>query len=244
MTLSAASSFRKLPHHEKIGHYDIAIRLLNPVIKKGDTLNVEIYITGYGQISGAKLVFYPSSDLFQISTSKVSYDIYSKEGKLYHGNTESFISRNGTTLPLTGGQEPQDDNELPTIFVDILDSGYQISTEVRSGKAPIEFNLHTLKSVKPGQYSLDFYFTYFNGSEWSGSQQSVSFTIQNILQRHENIAASLAAFAAIVTIADGFKISYQDLITNLSSILSNNLFVVILITIYMITLSLLRNKQI
>src|SRR3990172_5537313 len=44
------------------GKYELAVKILNQIVQPGDTLNLEIYITGYGQITGAKFIFFPTSE--------------------------------------------------------------------------------------------------------------------------------------------------------------------------------------
>jgi len=88
-----------------------------------------------------------------------------------------------------------------------------ISTEsiMNENKAPFQFKLKTNNNISPGNYSLNFTFTY-SGSEWKASQLIVSFTIRNIFQRNENliswiafIAASVSIVAAIYAIVDFYK---------------------------------------
>ena len=41
------------------GAYALAVRVDNPRPSAGETINVEVFITGYGNVGGAKIIFYP-----------------------------------------------------------------------------------------------------------------------------------------------------------------------------------------
>lgn len=43
---------------DKPGSYELAIRLKEADVNRGDMVRLEVFITGYGIIDGAKIVFY------------------------------------------------------------------------------------------------------------------------------------------------------------------------------------------
>jgi hypothetical protein len=43
----------------KPGSYELAIRADKAEVAPGDTVHLEVFITGYGKVSQAKVVFYP-----------------------------------------------------------------------------------------------------------------------------------------------------------------------------------------
>jgi len=56
----------------KPGAYDLVIRASQPIVDPGDKLQVEVYISGYGVIHGARMVSYPSPSVFSLSDSHVN----------------------------------------------------------------------------------------------------------------------------------------------------------------------------
>jgi len=56
---------------EKAGAYEQCLKLITPVIHPGDIIEIEQYFTGYGEISGAKIAFYPSSEIFDRDNSHI-----------------------------------------------------------------------------------------------------------------------------------------------------------------------------
>lgn len=54
------------------GAYELVIRVAQPIVDPGDKLQVEVYISGYGVIHGARMVSYPSPSVFSLSDSHVN----------------------------------------------------------------------------------------------------------------------------------------------------------------------------
>ena len=166
----------------KPGAYDLVIRVSQPIVDPGDNLQVEVYISGYGVIHGARMVSYPSPSVFSFSDSHVNCV----------GNTSK--------LGPLGARVDFDD----TAFCDVNDArnGQRLSLEgwTRQQKAPIEYDLTINKKVKPGPHSIQFVLTYFDGQTWKTASKNAEFTIRNIYQRYEWWIAIIAFLAAIATI--------------------------------------------
>jgi hypothetical protein len=58
---------------ESPGSYAPALRLVRSRLDPGDDVEGDVFITGYGQIETAKLVFYPSSGIFDQKSSSVRF---------------------------------------------------------------------------------------------------------------------------------------------------------------------------
>lgn len=186
---------------ERPGSYEQAIRVLTPVISSGETVEVEQYFTGYGEIKSAKVVFYPSDDFFD---SKVSYILNSikektKDVLVFGGNKTRFEST-GVTFGLQGFMK--EGWEESTLFIDTGDGpAPQVLTETKQDEAPFKYVLTTLRTIKPGTYYLEFYFTYFNGEVWKSSSKKIEFRVQNFFERHDVVIGWLALAATISALA-------------------------------------------
>lgn len=168
------------------GSYSPIVRLHNPAVDPGEQLFGEIFITGYGEITHAKLSFYPSPGLFDSSQSRITDGFRRTADGFAFGGQEHSVRDTGVTLALSGGLKlPAWDKS--TMFFDLVeDEMPQISTEASlKGAAPFQFTLQTTKHSRAGQYVLQFVLTYHNGAEWAQGHIAVPFTVRNLLQRHE-----------------------------------------------------------
>lgn len=77
----------------------------------------------------------------------------------------------------------------------------QIMTEAVISKAPFEYELVTHDDIKPGKYSLEFHFTYFNGSTWKTSSKKVDFQVQNWFERNEGTVKTVGLILAGIGLA-------------------------------------------
>jgi hypothetical protein len=185
---------------DRRGNYELAVLLHKPVLDPGDTVRIEVFFTGYGEIASPKLTFYPSDDVFDYNTSIVHFGMQIDGNYLRFGGDQSHIDGSGSTFILTGGPKPAHWKES-TLFFDATDESQpQIATEKRLGQAPIDFNLVTKKTTRPGTYNLRFVFTYFDGTEWRSSAQDSQFTIRSLLQRNEGKVVLVGFLAAVATI--------------------------------------------
>ncbi|WP_325401853.1 hypothetical protein [Agriterribacter sp.] len=62
-------SFQNKRDHEKPGVYEIVGTLSKHEISTGDTTFLSVYISGYGNVGGAKVYFMPSSEIFDQSST-------------------------------------------------------------------------------------------------------------------------------------------------------------------------------
>ena len=183
------------------GSYAPAVRLIRSRVDPGDDLEGDVFITGYGDIGSAKLVFYPSSGLFDSGQSMVMFGYKQMDGVVTFGGQEAGCGDDGVTLLLVGGVLATG-WERPSLFFDMKKGDLPpIATETRQGRAPVSFRLRVRNDARPGEYQLQFILTYFNGMEWRTTSVTVSMVVRNLLQRYEIQAAILASTAAVVAIA-------------------------------------------
>lgn len=178
------------------GSYQPAVRLYPAVLNAGETVTVEVFISGYGEIGGAKLLVYPSPGVFDTQTVNSWCGFKLEDGTITFGGNAGGMDDAGCMFELTGGMKAAGWPTY-TLFVDHIPGVLpQILTETIQKKPPILMKLPVRLGCRPGTYSLQFLLTYFNGSTWQTATQNVEFTIQTIIQRYDKLIAIVAALAA------------------------------------------------
>lgn len=186
---------------DKAGAYAAVVRLGRSSVNPGELLEGDLFVTGYGQIDKAKLAFYPAADLVDTGGSTIRFGLEKLANTYSWGGQEASFEEHGLVISLTGGLRFPG-AEHPNLFFDMrADRLPQIVTETSQVRPPVTFRLKLRKDATPGQHTLHFILTYFDGFEWQSAPSQVSFTVRNILQRHEGLAALLATLAAVVAIA-------------------------------------------
>lgn len=192
---------RRAMHANAPGNYEIIASADKQTIKPGDTLKIGVYITGYGNIEGAKLTLIAPTD-FVLIDGKESLSSTFVRGFYYRLGepigikilkSENQFDGKGSIMHISGTRS-NDNGLFITPFIDkyYIDNTSlspltaTISTELTIGnKAPFEFFLKTNTNSTSGIHKLNFYLTYFNGSEWKSSIQSVDIDIPTRYKRNE-----------------------------------------------------------
>lgn len=201
---------RSAPHAEKPGSYGLVVRLSTTVVDPGETVTLEVYVSGYGEIQGSKLVFYPSAAIVD-ERSSYRFGLGTPDGESVacFGVQHSPLSAIGNTIDFCGGRLFSG-SEQPAMYFDVQSNVQlpQISTETKSlptDCAPVQVELVTRPKARPGMYSIQFLFTYFNGSEWANSSETVQFSVRSFYQRHEGTIWIVGAAATVIAIVLGAK---------------------------------------
>lgn len=190
------------PEADKTGSYEQVFMLHNPVIQPGDTLRLQQFVTGYGDIRYAKLVFYPPPEIFNSERSFVINGFRDEGGKLAWGGKKQPVHSKGFTSFLAGvGSDKHHAGwHVHTMFFDVHapEPGMQpqIATETSQEYAPFDYQLVTNQDILPGKYSLEFHLTYFNGAAWKTSSKKVDFSVQNWYERNEGFVKTIGLFLA------------------------------------------------
>lgn len=207
---------RNGPHAERTGSYGLAVRLSTTVVDPGETVTLEVYVSGYGEIQASKLVFYPSPAIVD-ERSSFRYGLGVKDGESVacFGFQQSPLNSNGNTIDFSGGRLFSGE-ERPTMYFDDASTGElpQISTEKKTlptDCAPVQVELVTRPDARPGMYSIQFLFTYFNGSEWANSSETVQFSVRSFYQRYEGKIWILGALATVIAIPLGIRELWSSL---------------------------------
>jgi hypothetical protein len=218
MKSSTGASLRMQPNAKFPGAYQLATKAESLIINPGGVLKFSQYITGYGEISGAKIQTYIAPGAFDSKASKVrhSLEIVKENGGVRParwGAVEQEFHEDGFAL-IMGGMMVNPGDQGTSFFDVLLDNGENIGnrvfTEVDAISAPFEYTLKVLNSAKPGMYSMDFYFTYFNGSAWIVAKERVEFKINNAFERFSGPLSFFAAIAIGVTILGDGVIPFFD----------------------------------
>lgn len=196
--------YRNAPNADFPGSYQIATRLSQPNLNPGETLKFEQYITGYGNILTAKIQAYISSDSFDLPNSYIRHSAsYVKDGddRLFSwGNTDREFSANGFTCMLAGAK--LQDQAESTIAFDMpnAEGTPALACERKLEHAPFEYSLITKANIKPGEYYMDFYLTFFNGEKWITNKERVPFKVKNFFERNAKLISTIALAASILGI--------------------------------------------
>jgi hypothetical protein len=206
------SEIRSASEAEHTGSYHPVLVLENSVTDPGETLKGDVFISGYGRISHAKLLVQGPVHVFSSDESayRQGFEVVERNGR----KTVVFAGRplSGAVfgvLHLSAGVNI-DGVVAVDMFSDINPGRNKIYSEDRVGHTPLSFELKIQKNCRPGTYELGFVLTYFNGEKWVSVPANSQFTIRNILQRYDRQIAFFAIFASTVSV-----------LTNLSSVFSS-----------------------
>ncbi len=194
---------------DKCGAYTLVSRMSRAIVDPGDALAVELFITGYGAIRGAKLLVYPSPGIYDTSKSSLT------AGCKVVGNRTVFGGQSWPMAPgcsfwidlgTTGVANPR--WKGPTLFFDVRPDTHLIMTEMAFPWTPPEGDYHgpitlSLKlndRAAPGAYDIRFVLTYYNGESWVTSAETAQFSVRTWYQRWETWCQTAAVAAALIAL--------------------------------------------
>lgn len=215
---------RSQPNADKPGAYQLATQVGTLTFKPGETLQFDQYITGYGEVSGAKIQAYFSPEVFDKEHCTVRHGLVTERRDGGHspigwGSQIDILDTKGFCSFLQGFKFYQGDT---TCFFDLpgMDSN-RVFTEVAGEHAPFEFSLKIAKTAAPGMHHVDFYLTYFNGETWTVTKERMEFKIYNQFERHNGLLSLLAAIALVVTIGHDGVAPILELAHSLGKLVSS-----------------------
>ena len=195
---------------DKPGAYSLVSRISRANVDPGDTLNVELYFTGYGFIEGEKLLVYPSPGILEASKSKITANCKQIGNSItFGGQSWPLTEEGGSWIEVnTAGVKAKGWNR-PSMFFDVIPETHFICTEAAfpwtppKGQfhGPVTLILKTKDKAKPGQYDVRFALTYYNGESWVTCPETAQFSVTTWYQRWEtccHIAAVVAAGIALL----------------------------------------------
>ncbi|EGQ8080053.1 hypothetical protein G5G45_004515 [Vibrio vulnificus] len=186
---------------DEIGAYHLASRVFSKTINPGDMFEFEQYITGYGDIQSPKIQCYISSEIFDKENSCVVNSIKKDGDQISFGNQSDKIGDEGFTCHLSGVMaEGWDESTLIFDKSGNSSGSKSVFTESKAENAPFHYKLKLKDDVKSGDYSIDFYFTYYDGHRWQCCKESVDFKVRNFFEKHAKVISSLAIIATSLSI--------------------------------------------
>lgn len=188
---------------ESAGSYQLASKVYYNVVDPGGVLEFDQFITGYGLIGNSKIFCFVSDSVFEKENSFCTHSLMKNKMGVNFGGIKQKIDASGFHCQIAGLK--LDNWESSTSYFDLSDAGDDsdkacpiIATEVKMLNPPFSFKLKLKNKVLPGDYSMDFYFTYFNGEKWVCTKESVKFKVRSFLERH---APKLSYFGVAATLS-------------------------------------------
>jgi hypothetical protein len=178
------------------GTYLLAIQNLTKSVIQGKELRFQALFTGDGSIDHPKIRLIPSATIFDAERSIIRNNLSIVDDDSFEtAASNNNFDPKGCTILLCRGQE-HDEWELSTYFFDLnplrktIETATPISTnEVATDKrkltsSPFTFELKSRKRARPGNYTVDIQFTYFNGKEWKSDSKVVQFRVLNFFEKY------------------------------------------------------------
>ena len=171
--------------------HSLVIRNSTPTIKPGDTLEIAVFISGYGIPSKNKLITFWSSPYVIDRDNPGTIEI--------GGGDPIGIDPTGNITVL-----PSEIFSISTIIKQPPDYGLPLirSETSVSGKFPILLKLNTSKTAPPGDYDITFIFTYGDEQNMSQDYKTTQFHISSWWERAQlwfQIAVVSVALLSLLT---------------------------------------------
>jgi hypothetical protein len=211
LNVSIGQKPRMTRNGDKTGNYSVVHRLSKSHVDPGEDLLIEIYFSGYGEISTPKVVIYPSSPFFNPEESFMKCNILQEDGKVFFGGEKIKMDEVGATIILKGliNQPHWTEN---TMFFDIRKpNDNSIFTETKQIGAPVELNYKIKKDCRPGVHYVIVVFTYYDGDKWKTSSSKFEFNVTTFFQRYELLVWSLGLLVTVLTLPVVINSAYQML---------------------------------
>jgi hypothetical protein len=211
-TIFIRSRPRNKEFYDKPGHYEMVALLDNTEINPGDTFNVSLFFSGYGEIGSSKVYFKANKNIFLDTGCYISGGLSGDKNNhvFWTAVKDSISGFFGGVMPL-GGLKMRNYPEWggSTSFIDLDTNSKSIHIFPENSidqHPPYYFHLSARDDIEAGPYVVTLVFTYFNGQEWAGQQIQLNFKVKNIIERNPGwawvigILAVLIAFIGIIPI--------------------------------------------
>jgi hypothetical protein len=205
------------PHQEKLTlqsvgssdtAYSLIIRNRTPIVKPGQTIEIEIFFSGYGIPEKNKLVVQCSSPYIINKTDPGTYtisigsDIDPSTGKIIGGGGNANLvtakmSDIGITVPLGKGffAENTQQKNIPDYGLEGI-----VSESVWDYNPPILFKINTAKNAPSGDYDISFVFTYGNEQNISQDYKTAQFHVSSWWERNQGWIGIVGAIIALLSL--------------------------------------------
>jgi len=197
--------------------YVLIPKLITPIIDAGEVIEVEIYLSGYGQVAANKLRITISSkqlvnpevpgtieSSIGIETDKATGKHYPITGKSYmqSGKGSHRLDEIGVTIGVIEAYFHDTSGEhTPGLLNQIF------AERMYDDVAPFVLKINTKKKVPKGDYTIDMAFTYSDGQEMATDQKAVTVHVTDFVEKHSMLISLAAIIGTIVTVA-GFVLPF------------------------------------
>ena len=213
---------------DSTGNYVQLILLDKSVINAGDSLTIDVFLSGYGYIRAGKINITPNTQL----VSNKSSITHTLDQGIVNGRFQNVLKEypfsvdNNNCFFLNSKSTFKKDSVYITAFVSTYDEKVlpdkNLETESMSTESyfehsdgfkypPLRLNLKTKNNVPPGYYKIYFSFNYYDGEKFQSDFQFVEIKIMSWTERNEELIEFLGYIIAIFTIIGIIYQSYKFL---------------------------------
>jgi hypothetical protein len=194
--------------------YVLIPKLLTPIIDPGEQIEIEIYLTGSGELAANKLVIILSSKhlvnhtepgKIQFSMGIETIDETTGEGFLITGDELTNSGQGSHDLNVTGLTirvseayfHKSSEDDMPGYLNQIYGEG------TFDDVAPFVLTINTREKIPKGDYSIDMAFTYSDrdSQEMTTDHKVVTVHVTDFIEKHSMILSLGAIIGTIVSVA-------------------------------------------
>lgn len=212
-------------YRHAIGKYKMVLNTNRTVINAGDTVVVDLFVSGYGRINAAKLFFMPTTNIFREDSFLVDGMTVKKTEKGYEYVTDTtFLKKDKRVLLFMGGMYNHEKKYYRTLFhanlpentLEQLGSleNIEIVTESNdefNGKIvpPFQFHYIVKEEIPPGDYKINFVFNYFNGNQFELDVVTLDIKVMAWYERQEGMIQVLGVLLTVFTLLGTIYMGYK-----------------------------------
>lgn len=184
------------PNADQPGCYDLIFRRPRTEVTAGEWAEIDIYITGYGKISGAKFYFMPPTSFIETNTCVIEHSLKMEDGQLRWGGLRNDGADDGVTIDFSQGGLRQLGWPNTSSFFDVAGG---IATEKSLSGPPVKVKFQVKAKAGTGDHNLSFALTYFNDREWHIANRTAILHIPTLYERYEGWAWTVGIIVALIT---------------------------------------------
>jgi len=208
------------------GAYSLVVRADRPVAYRGDVINLQLFISGYGKIFSPKLYIVMPKGFHDLEQSHLHYGFDKDTDGLYRFGVKKMPLVEVTTVILGGIKNstwPIDEewDGQHTLMFDArtpdppgLPDPIVLTEQMTMDRPPVrmEIKLNSLRfwqstpmkslnafknRLRPGKYAVQFVFSYYNGNEWVSQPLVHELELHSWFKRRELLTWSITLGVAV-----------------------------------------------
>lgn len=190
----------------------------------GRTVNVDIYISGFGYISNNKMiVFVPSNLLNTENPGRIGASIGCMHNKTTNITVPIFSETSTNLTAVKAGLIPGMTGLIPGVKFSLIKCNFMYNNETlneqnvppimlegrNNGSAPSYIIMNLADNATPGDYEIPIVFTYTDGEKWYQDKKQITIHVNNPIEENRFwlvIALTLlGGLLTYISIEDNFK---------------------------------------